>query len=347
LFSGGAAHVAAAAPCPGNPDALGVSRVMTVSAKDHARLGLMQYHNSLPLADHEVVLTFDDGPLPPYSDRVLAALAHECVKATFFLVGRHVAAHPDAARRVFAAGHTIGNHSQNHVLHFDRMPEARAEREVVDGARAIRTALGADAAIAPFLRIPGLGRTHKVEAYAQAHDLIVWSSDTVADDWTPIGSDEVLRRALRRLEARGRGILLLHDIHPRTVRMLPKLLTELKRRGFKIVHVVPERRVLPPQDLPPQDLSPLTIAAVQAKLGWPRLASADGSVVVSARLAQLNDQPSPTGAQQPAAAERIPLPPRKGLHQRLHKGPHLGPHQQPIRAASVADADLYRPIFIQ
>jgi peptidoglycan/xylan/chitin deacetylase (PgdA/CDA1 family) len=342
LFSGGAAPVAAAAPCPGNPDALGVSRVMTVSARDHARLGLMQYHNSLPLADHEVVLTFDDGPLPPYSDRVLAALAHECVKATFFLVGRHVAAHPDAARRVFAAGHTIGNHSQNHVLHFDRIPEARAESEVVNGARAIRAALGADAAIAPFLRIPGLGRTRKVEAYARAHDLIVWSSDTVADDWTPIGSDEVLHRALRRLEARGRGILLLHDIHPRTVRMLPKLLTELKRRGFRIVHVVPERRPI----LPPQDLSPLTVAAVQAKLGWPRFASADGRVAVPARLAQtlaqLTDRDRAPAAEPASAAERIPLPPRKGLH--------LKPRRHAVGAASVAtavDADLYRPVFVQ
>src|SRR4051812_17763989 len=74
--------------CAGNPNALGTSRVLKVSADEFARIGVMQYDNSLPLADHEVVLTFDDGPLPPYTDHVLAALAAECVKATYFMVGR-------------------------------------------------------------------------------------------------------------------------------------------------------------------------------------------------------------------------------------------------------------------
>jgi len=72
---------AAAAPCPGNPEAIGVSRVLTVNARDYSRLGRMQYHQSLPLDDREVVLTFDDGPLPPYTDRVLETLARHCVKA--------------------------------------------------------------------------------------------------------------------------------------------------------------------------------------------------------------------------------------------------------------------------
>jgi peptidoglycan-N-acetylglucosamine deacetylase len=70
------------ATCNGNATALGTSRVLKVSADEFARIGVMQYEHSLPLADHEVVLTFDDGPLPPYTDRVLAALAAECVKAT-------------------------------------------------------------------------------------------------------------------------------------------------------------------------------------------------------------------------------------------------------------------------
>src|SRR4051812_17027089 len=71
---------AAAADCPGNPAALGVSRTIVVDPTEHALLGGLQYRESLPLNDREVVLTFDDGPLPPYTTRVLDILASECVK---------------------------------------------------------------------------------------------------------------------------------------------------------------------------------------------------------------------------------------------------------------------------
>src|SRR5947209_16319808 len=83
-----AAGTAAASECPEHPGALGVSRTIVVDPTQHARLGSMQYSESLPLADHEVVLTFDDGPLPPHTSRVLDILAAECIKATFFMVGR-------------------------------------------------------------------------------------------------------------------------------------------------------------------------------------------------------------------------------------------------------------------
>ena len=77
-----------AADCPGNPDALGTSRTIVVDPSEHPRIGTMQYRETLPLEDHEVVLTFDDGPLPPRSNQVLEILASECVKATYFMVGR-------------------------------------------------------------------------------------------------------------------------------------------------------------------------------------------------------------------------------------------------------------------
>jgi peptidoglycan/xylan/chitin deacetylase (PgdA/CDA1 family) len=303
---------------------------LTVAPKDYSRLGLMQYKQSLPLNDHEVVLTFDDGPIPPYSDRVLAILAHNCVKATFFLVGRHVAANPAAARRVYAAGHTIGNHSQNHLLHFDKVSEARAEEEVEDGLHTIRAALGSDDAVAPFFRVPGLGRTRSIEKFAQSQSIVVWSADTVADDWTRITSGQVLKRALSRLEARGKGILLLHDIQPRTVLMLQALLDELKKRHFRIVQVVPDRGGAPPP-------APLTIAAQAAdKLGWPRVASADGAipaavakittpvtppVVPDESTEQANpvNSAAPVEHAEPAAAfaDIVPLPPERNLKRKL------------------------------
>ena len=281
---------AAAGPvCPGKPDALGVSRELVVGAGEYFRLGKMQYRQTLPLADREVVLTFDDGPLPHYSDRVLDILAAQCVKATFFLVGRQARVNPAAVRRIYNAGHTIGTHSQNHPLRT--MSEPRAGREIDDGIESVIAALGDAKALAPFFRVPGLLRTPHIEAQAKARELVVWSADTLADDWRKIGAEQVLHLALSRLERKGRGVLLLHDIQPRTVLMLPTLLSELKRRGFKIVHVVPEgeRPVLP---------QPTMMASV--KETWPRViassvpraatgSSADAEIAMAAATAALSE----------------------------------------------------------
>jgi peptidoglycan-N-acetylglucosamine deacetylase len=228
---------AGAAECPA--DALGVSRTITVDPSEHRLVGSWQYGESLPLNDHEVVLTFDDGPLPPYTDRVLDLLAAECVKATFFMVGRMVQAYPAAVRRVYDEGHTIANHSQTHPFTFHKMSVDQASHEIEGGFSSLRSALGDPKAIAPFFRFPGLLRQTSVEQYLAAHNYMTWSVDLAADDWTHINNREVARRAISRLEARGKGILLLHDIQPATALAMPEILKELKARGFKIVHVVP------------------------------------------------------------------------------------------------------------
>jgi hypothetical protein len=103
----------------------------------------------------------------------------------------------------------------------------------------LRTALDDPKAVAPFFRFPGLLRQTSVEQYLAAHNYMAWSIDLAADDWTHINNKEVARRAISRLEARGKGILLLHDIQPATALAMPEILSELKARGFKIVHVVP------------------------------------------------------------------------------------------------------------
>ncbi|HXY21475.1 MAG TPA: polysaccharide deacetylase family protein, partial [Burkholderiaceae bacterium] len=119
-----------AEPCPGNPDALGTSRVLTISPSDFKRIGSMQYTQTLPLNDHEVVLTFDDGPIPPYTNVILDTLASQCVKATYFLVGEMAQAYPSIARRIYNAGHSIGTHSQNHPYRFQRLSIQTAEQQV-------------------------------------------------------------------------------------------------------------------------------------------------------------------------------------------------------------------------
>src|ERR1700716_3684052 len=107
LVSSVAAGSASAAECPGNPDALGTSRTLVVDPREHTRIGIMQYAETLPLQDHEVVLTFDDGPLPPRSNQVLDILASQCVKATFFIIGRMATEFPSLVRRTYNDGHTI------------------------------------------------------------------------------------------------------------------------------------------------------------------------------------------------------------------------------------------------
>jgi peptidoglycan/xylan/chitin deacetylase (PgdA/CDA1 family) len=238
-----AAAPARAQDCPGNPDALGTSRVLVLQPGELMRIGRMQYPETLPLADKEVVLTFDDGPLPPYTNEVLDILASQCVKATYFLVGRMARSFPNVVRLIYEAGHSIGTHSEDHPSRFQKLPVKKVRQEIDQGIADVGAALGDSAELAPFFRIPGLARSNAIEEELASRSLIVFSSDTVADDWyRGIKPNEIVRRAMSRLQARGKGILLLHDIHPKTVAALPVLLKELKEQGFHVVHVIPGER---------------------------------------------------------------------------------------------------------
>jgi peptidoglycan/xylan/chitin deacetylase (PgdA/CDA1 family) len=232
--------------CPGNPDAIGTSRVLTLAPNEFARVGRMQYPETLPLADHEIVLTFDDGPLPPYSNQVLDILAAQCVKATYFIIGKMALDFPAVVRRIHAAGHTIGTHSEHHPVGFGKLPLERMRSEIDNGIADVGAALGDPSELAPFFRIPGLARSDTLESELAARSLVVFSADVVADDWhRRIKPDQIIARALSRLEARGRGILLLHDIHPATVAALPGLFKELKAQNFHIVQLVPAAPAAP------------------------------------------------------------------------------------------------------
>lgn len=231
----------AGAWCPGNPNALGTSRVIEIDPSQYKRLGHMQYPESLPLNDHEVVLTFDDGPLPPSSNQILDILASQCVKATYFLVGEMAVSFPAVVRRIYAEGHAIGTHSDHHPTGFERLPIDRLRMEIDGGISDVASAFGGDPRfLAPFFRIPGLARTDTIESEAAARGLIIFSADVVADDWFHgISPAQITARAISRLEAAGKGILLLHDIHPKTAAALPAILQQLKDNGFHVVQVVP------------------------------------------------------------------------------------------------------------
>src|SRR6202158_5019180 len=284
-------QTASAADCPGHPDALGTSRTLVVDPREHPRIGTMQYPETLPLEDHEVVLTFDDGPLPRNSNQVLDILAAQCVKATFFTIGRQAQASPEGVRKLRAAGHSIGTHTQNHPLSLNRMPIERARQELDDGIASVKAALGDDAALAPFFRIPGLSRAESVEEYLASMGIQIWSADFLADDWRHVSSSRVYDLAIKRLEDKGRGILLLHDIQARTVAALPRILHELKARGSRLVHVVPATSEQPatPAEPPQWQLHPPSETVAISH--WPKIPNfvyADAGTLPAPSLSDLD-----------------------------------------------------------
>jgi peptidoglycan/xylan/chitin deacetylase (PgdA/CDA1 family) len=234
---------AAAQPCPGNPQALGTERVLEVDAATTPRVGRKQFPSTLPLNARELVLTFDDGPWPTTTPKVLDALKHECVQATFFLLGRNVQAHPEIARRELAEGHSLGHHSFSHPL-LSHMPLAKAEAEIDRGIAADEYAVYGQRRThpaTPFFRFPGFATSPTLLATMNDRGFTVFGADVWASDWLPMTPDQELHLILSRIEKVGRGIVLLHDTKAQTARMLPAFLRELKRRGYRIVHVVPPR----------------------------------------------------------------------------------------------------------
>jgi peptidoglycan/xylan/chitin deacetylase (PgdA/CDA1 family) len=233
----------AATSCPGNPDALSTSRVITVTAATTPRVGRKHFPQTLPLADKEVVLTFDDGPWPGTTAAVLDALKRECVRATFFLIGRNAAAHPELARRERAEGHTVAHHSFRHPL-LNRMSTSAAEQEIDRGTAAVETALhGAPAAPAkqpetPFFRFPGFASSPALLDRLEQRGIVVVGADLWASDWNPMSPAQELRLVLERLEATHGGIVLFHDTKRQTAAMLPALLRALKAGGYRMVHMV-------------------------------------------------------------------------------------------------------------
>src|SRR3981081_3202024 len=147
LIASMAVTAAQAADCA-REGTLGTSRVLSVDAASSPRIGLKSFPQTLPLDDHEVVLTFDDGPWPPTTPLVLAALAHECGRAAFFLIGKPASEHPELVRKIAAEGHTIGHHTWLHRS-LMRIPPSETSEEIDRGIAADEMALRGVATMLP------------------------------------------------------------------------------------------------------------------------------------------------------------------------------------------------------
>ena len=233
-----AASGASAEPCVDNPHVLGTERTIVVEPWTLPRVGTFQYPQTLPLGDHEVVLTFDDGPSPETTGKVLGALAAECVKANFFVMGAHAAQVPALVRREARESHTIGTHTQTHPDLTKLAPE-EAEAQIRDAIAAASAALDGEAAVAPFFRAPYLMTNPTIDAYLRAQKLMLWGIDVDSEDWRNDSANNVVTRIFAGLARVRKGIILMHDVQPCTAEALPALLKELKAGGYKVVHTVP------------------------------------------------------------------------------------------------------------
>jgi peptidoglycan/xylan/chitin deacetylase (PgdA/CDA1 family) len=231
--SPGKAGAAANSKCE-NPDALGVSRTVAIDTAGGPGFGNEQFKAHDFLERGEVVLTFDDGPWPGNTPAVLAALASQCVKATFFPIGQHVSWHPDILRQVVAKDHTVGSHSWSHA-NLAKKSLDEAKDEIENGISAV--AITAGRPLAPFFRFPGLSQTPELTAYLAERNIGIFSIDVDSFDFKLKNPDRVIESVMTKLEKRGKGIVLLHDFQRSTAAALPALLLQLKAKGFKVVHL--------------------------------------------------------------------------------------------------------------
>ena len=243
---------AAASEC--GPDKLGTSRLASVGTEGGLDVGLKTYPQTIPLADHEVIITFDDGPEATNTPKILDALAAECVRATFFEIGRNAEELPAIAQREVKDGHTVAHHTWSHpqpTLKY--MGDAAARADVLRGMIAVeKAAYGRDFSgaepkepkdlklEAPWFRFPGFADTADLRDWFAANNVGIFGVDLWASDWIKMTPQEELKLVMDRLEKNGhRGMLLLHDNHPWTAEAVPMLLRELKAQGYKVVHMVP------------------------------------------------------------------------------------------------------------
>ncbi|KFL28656.1 hypothetical protein JP74_01865 [Devosia sp. 17-2-E-8] len=192
----------------------------------------------IQLQPGEVILSFDDGPRKGSTDSILATLDDFNVKATFLMVGKMADAYPQTARNVAAHGHAIGTHTYDH-LNLANADQTVAMDDVYRGEAAVARALkGSGHTLTPFFRFPYLAQTGLLRASLSEQSLIVLDVQVDSQDYLKSAPQQTIDRTLARLDKRGRGIILFHDIHPLTAALLPDFLQALADRGYKVVQLV-------------------------------------------------------------------------------------------------------------
>jgi peptidoglycan/xylan/chitin deacetylase (PgdA/CDA1 family) len=223
-------------PCT-NPNALGVARVVEIDTTGGPGFGFEHFKQYDFLRPGEVVLTFDDGPWLGNTPAVLKALADQCVKATFFPIGKHATYYPEILKEVYNAGHSVGSHTWSHQ-DLSKKSVEEAKEEIEKGVSAVKTSLGHP--IAPFFRFPALRHPPEMVAYLGERGVGIFSTDMDSFDFKIRKPDQIIKGVMAKLKKFGKGIVLMHDFQHGTAEAVPQLLAELKANGYKIVHMMPK-----------------------------------------------------------------------------------------------------------
>jgi peptidoglycan-N-acetylglucosamine deacetylase len=234
---GGSVNVDA---CASDPTKLGVSRVVEIDTAGGPEVGGEKPSAQHFLNDGEVVLTFDDGPMKSDTKPILKALADQCTKATFFMVGQMALVDPELVKEVAAAGHTVGTHTWSH-RNIRAISLARAKQEIEAAISTVSKAKGTP--VAPLFRFPYLNSTRQAEDYLKTRNISAIWVDIDSKDYLTHSPKIVEQHILAQLAKEKKGIILMHDIHAWTAAMLPDLLKDLHDRGFKVVHIMPKGQI--------------------------------------------------------------------------------------------------------
>jgi peptidoglycan/xylan/chitin deacetylase (PgdA/CDA1 family) len=236
-----AAPATAKAACA-NPNALGIARTVEIDTTGGPGFGFEHFKQLDFLRDHEVVLTFDDGPWPLNTPSVLKTLADECTTGIFFPIGKHATYYPEILKQVAAAGHSIGSHTWSHAnLNNKKLTEDQRKEEIEKGFSAVKWALGA--APAPFFRFPALQHPPEMVTYLGTRNVGIFSCDLDSFDFKASKPQAVIDAVMRKVDKLGKGIVLMHDFQKHTAEALPELLRKLKAGGYKVVKMIPKAPV--------------------------------------------------------------------------------------------------------
>ena len=233
----GSVPAAAASAAPkgcADPSALGVTRVVEIDTTGGPGFGFEHFKQHDFLREGEVVITLDDGPWPVNTPAVLRALGAQCVKATFFAIGKHSLWHAEILKAVAEQGHTIGTHTWSHVG-LSKKTTNEAKDEIEKGFSAVRMALGT--APSSFFRFPELAHPPEMVTYLGERNIGIFSTDIDSFDYKTKGAALVIQHVMAKLKKHGKGIILMHDFQKVTAEAMPELLNQLKAGGYKIVHL--------------------------------------------------------------------------------------------------------------
>jgi peptidoglycan/xylan/chitin deacetylase (PgdA/CDA1 family) len=223
-----------AAPACANASALGVSRTVEIDTTGAPGFGFEHFKQYDFLKPSEVVLTFDDGPWLGNTPAVLKALHEECVRAVFFIIGKHATYYPDILKQIAAEGHTVGSHTWSHK-DLSKKTVEEATEEIEKGISAIKVSLGDTPA--PFFRFPALKHPPEIVAYLGTRNIAMFSTDMDSFDFKFRKPEQIVSTVMNKLKKNGKGIVLMHDFQHGTAQAVPELLKQLKAGGYKIVHM--------------------------------------------------------------------------------------------------------------